>query len=149
MTSLFHIGVAVSDLDKTVHFLEDIFGFTTASRRVIEHAYVGQLIGVPKVRAEIAMLEIGDGNLLELIHWVGVTGPSLPKKELNLSSIGIHHVCVYVDNAEEWYIKLSNLSEVELISAEPVVVPIGPNKGCKVFFALVLDEIYFEMFQRI
>ena len=149
VTSLFHVGVAVSDIKKSIQILEDNFGFKTTSHRVIEHEYIGNLIGVNNVRAEIAMLDMGNGDLLELIHWAGEAKPLSPNTDGNLSSPRIHHICVYVDNADEWHLKLSKVSEIELISKEPVVVPLGPNKGSKVFFALVLGEIYFEIFQKI
>jgi catechol 2,3-dioxygenase-like lactoylglutathione lyase family enzyme len=149
VTSLFHIGVAVSDLSKSIQILEEHFGFETVSRRVIEHTYIGQLIGVPNVSAEIAMLGIGDGNLLELICWRGGTESPEQERETDLSSRKIFHVCIYVDSADEWHLKLSKAAEVKLVNAAPLVVPIGPNAGSKVFFALVLNEIYFEIFQKI
>jgi catechol 2,3-dioxygenase-like lactoylglutathione lyase family enzyme len=149
VTSLFHVGVAVSDLSKSIQLLEEYFGFETASRRVVEHAYIGQLIGVPNVSAEIAMLDIGDGNLLELICWRGATEAPEQVIESDLSSKKVFHICIYVANADEWYLKLSKAAEVKLINQAPTVVPFGPNAGSKVFFALVLNEIYFEIFQRI
>ncbi len=149
MTSLFHTGVAVSNLEHTVRVLEEHFGFKTSSRRFVEHDYIGDLIGVPSVAAEIAMLDIGDGNQLELLEWKGSLTSLAPTPDLNLSTVKAHHICVYVDDADEWHSRLSSLSEIKLISKKPIIVPVGPNAGSRVFFALVLDEIYFEIFQRI
>lgn len=148
MTSLFHTGVAVSNLENSVRVLEEHFGFKASSRRFVEHEYIGTLIGVPNVSAEIAMLEIGDGNLLELIEWRGSLATPAPTIDTDLSFSKVHHICIYVKDAAEWCSRLSKVSEIKLISEEPIVVPVGPNTGSKVFFALVLNEIYFEIFQR-
>jgi catechol 2,3-dioxygenase-like lactoylglutathione lyase family enzyme len=149
VTSLFHTGVAVSNLEDSVRVLEKYFGFTASSRRLVEHEYIGNLIGVSNAVVEIAMLEIGDGNLLELLEWRA--RPNTPPLPLNadLNVPKVHHICIYVNDAAEWHSKLSKASEIKLITNEPVIVPIGPNAGSKVFFALVLNEIYFEIFQRI
>jgi hypothetical protein len=149
VTSLFHVGVAVSNLEESVQVLEKYFRFTTSSRRVVEHAYIGNLINHPSAAAEIAMMDIGDGNILELLQWeVGYmsTGPTI---EAKLCSPKVHHICIYVEDATEWHDRLSKVPEVKLMSTEPVDVPIGPNAGSKVFFALVLGEIFFEIFQRV
>ncbi len=149
VTSLFHTGVAVSHLENSIRVLEEHFGFKTSSRRFVEHEYIGDLIGVPSITAEIAMLEIGDGNLLELLEWQESPTTPAPILDADLSMAKVHHICIYVNDAAEWYFRLSKVSEIKLVSKAPIVVPVGPNKGSKVFFALVLNEIYFEIFQRV
>ena len=149
MTSLFHTGIAVSNLENSVRVLEEHFGFKTSSRRFVEHEYIGDLISVPSVAAEIAMLEIGDGNLLELLEWRGSPTTPAPTLDMDLSTPKVHHICIYVKDVTEWHFRLSKVSEIKLISKEPIIVPVGPNAGSKVFFVLVLNEIYFEIFQRV
>ena len=148
MTSLFHTGVAVSNLENSIRILEKHFGFKTSSRRFVEHEYIGDLVGVPNAAVEIAMLDIGDGNLLELLEWRARPNTPPVPSNADLSLTKVHHVCIYVNDAVEWHSRLSKVSEIELITNEPIVVPVGPNAGSKVFFALVLNEIYFEIFQR-
>jgi catechol 2,3-dioxygenase-like lactoylglutathione lyase family enzyme len=149
VTSLFHVGVAVSDLTESIRIFEKCFGFEMVSRRTVDNDYIGVLVGAPNVTADIAMLDIGDGKFLELISWE--KGPSTVLK-LNVSSltdVRTHHICVYVDDADEVFEKLAGFQEVRLISERPITVPIGPNAGCKVFFALVLGEIFIEVFERV
>lgn len=146
VTSLFHIGIAVWDLANLVRVFEKFFDFKLVSSRTVAHEYLGELIGVPEASAEITMLDIGDGKLLELISWSNDTFiPSIS----DLSTAGVHHICVYVESADELFKKISNIPEIRLISKNPVVVPVGPNTGCKVFFALVLGQIYVEVFERV
>jgi hypothetical protein len=143
------VGAAVSNLHATVSILKDYFNFTEISRRRVEHEYIGRLINSPDAIAEIALLDIGDSNIIELVSWDNHTSIPIDGKQHSLSSVGIHHICIYVDKADEWHQKLSTVSGVRVLNESPVIVPIGPNKGCKVFFASVLDELYFEIFEKV
>ena len=149
MTALFHVGAAVSDLNATVMLLENHFNFREISRRKVEHEYIGRLINIPDASAEIAFLDIGDSNIIELISWDNHFSNPIDGDQHSLSSVGIHHICIYVDKADEWHHKLSMVLGVRVLSDSPIIVPIGPNKGCKVFFVLVLKELYFEIFERV
>jgi catechol 2,3-dioxygenase-like lactoylglutathione lyase family enzyme len=149
VTALFHMGAAVSDLHATIAILEKHFNFTEISHRRVEHEYIGRLINVPDASAEIAFLDIGDSNIIELISWDNHSSNPVDGNQHSLSSVGIHHICIYVDKADEWHHKLSTVLGVRVLSDSPIVVPIGPNKGCKVFFVLVLNELYFEIFERV
>jgi len=149
VTSLFHVGAVVSDLAESIRVFEDSFGFKKVSQRSVDHDYIGQLIGVPGISAEIAMLDIGDGIFLELIVWHGSVKHSLSELKSDLSSRSIQHLCIYVDDADFWYAKLSSEPAIKIVCKNPLTIPIGPNMGSKVFFVLVLDEIYVEIFERI
>ena len=149
MTALFHVGVAVSDLAKSIRLFEDGFGFELVSLRNVDHGYLGNLIGVSGASAEIAMLDIGDGTFLELISWKKSNEIQARDPKFDLRTTGTHHICIYVEDATELFSKLSSVSEVSLVNEYPIIVPIGPNAGCKVFFALVLDEIYVEVFEKV
>lgn len=149
MISLFHIGISVADITNFIRVFEENFGFTLVSRRTVDHEYIGALIGAPGASADIAMLDFGDGKLLELISWSCVSDDFEMPTHPNLSTKGTHHICVYVDSADTFFEKLSKVSEVKLVSSSPIVVPLGPNEGCKVFFALVLGTIYVEVFERV
>lgn len=149
MTPLFHVGVAVSNLAESIQVFEKCFGFETISRRTVDNDYIGILVGAPNVTADIAMLDIGDGKFLELISWGKGSSTSAQLNTSSLSNVGTHHICVYVDDANEAFKKLAGFPEVKLVSERPITVPIGPNAGCKVFFALILGEIYIEVFERV
>lgn len=149
MTSLFHVGVVVSDLATSVRVFEESFGFKKVSVRSVEHEYIGELIGVPGILAKIAMLEIGEGIFLELIEWHGSPKQTSTQFQPDLSSHKTQHICIYVEDAYSWHSKLSIDSNINLVSKQPVIIPIGPNIGCKVFFALVLNEVYVEIFERV
>lgn len=149
MTSLFHVGVAVSNLTESIQAFEKCFGFEMISRRTVDNDYIGILVGAPNITADIAMLDIGDGKFLELISWGKGSSASPRINKSSLSNVGTHHICVYVEDADEAFKKLTGFPEVRLVSERPITVPVGPNAGCKVFFALILGEIYVEVFERV
>ena len=148
MISLFHIGVAVSNLEAMLSVLQSEFKFKIISQRKVNHEYIGQLVQVPGASAEIAFLDIGDSNIIELIEWGNNSSISTLNPQSTLASTGIQHICIYVENAQEWFHRLSSAVGVDVLGQSPVVVPIGPNKGCKVFFVKVLNQLNIEIFER-
>jgi hypothetical protein len=66
----------------------------------------------------------------------------------DLTSVGVQHLCLYVDNASLLFDNLKNCSQVRMISKCVTEVPIGPNKGARVFFVQVFGFLFLEIFQK-
>jgi len=101
MTKLNHIGVYVKDLDSSIKFYKDLFGFA-----VVNQFTSGE--------AKIAMLDIG-GGLLELVQRPGSPGtppqgnwshialhePDFDKRVAKLEKMGMELRKVTRDNGEK------------------------------------------------
>lgn len=66
--SLSHVGICVSDLERSASFYRDGLGFRELHRMQIEGGDAATLLGVPGVRLEVAYLE-RDGTVIELLHY--------------------------------------------------------------------------------
>jgi lactoylglutathione lyase len=86
MANLNHIGIYVSDLEKSLKFYDEFFGFN------VVHSFTSG-------EAEISMIDIG-GGLLELVQRPG--SPTSPP-EGNWS-----HIAIYDPNFDETVAKLEN-----------------------------------------
>jgi catechol 2,3-dioxygenase-like lactoylglutathione lyase family enzyme len=78
MTGIEHIGLSVSDLDRSIAFYRDILGFSVA--RIMEcppDMRLGDVVGLPPCRARIAHLQSGKA-MLELFEYQDPRGRSIP-----------------------------------------------------------------------
>lgn len=53
---LHHVGITVSDLERSLHFYRDLLGLTLINRRSSDAAYLGEQTGYAGVRLEVASL---------------------------------------------------------------------------------------------
>src|SRR5690606_2303262 len=87
-----HIGMAVSDLDRSIAFYRDLLGMKVLKRKM-----------APNGGAELAFMDTGNGQL-ELI----CPSPSVaaPAKRLPDNEAGVRHLTFAFENIEETYQQL-------------------------------------------
>jgi catechol 2,3-dioxygenase-like lactoylglutathione lyase family enzyme len=145
---LFHVGIAVDDIEIATSFFQRVFNFELVQSRTVSHSYLGELVGSPEIQAKINMLTIDDHNLMEILEW---SSPHFHSPESvdgrRIYESRAQHLCLYTNDAEVVFSKLK-LEEVEFISETPVTIELGPNKGAKVFFIKVFGFLYIEIFQK-
>ena len=98
-----HVGLAVSDLERTTALYEETFGMPVAHRELVESQGV-----------EAVLLEVGDGHV-ELLRPLGpetIVGRFIAKR-----GEGLHHVAYRVEDIDATLAALKE-SGVELIDAE-------------------------------
>ncbi|MGI9553330.1 MAG: methylmalonyl-CoA epimerase [Thermodesulfobacteriota bacterium] len=107
--SLYHIAIAVKDLDSAEKIFQDIIGLQITHREEIPDQ---------GVRTTMLQPESGKGTAIELLEALGENSPIA--KFLNKRGEGIHHICFYVDDLDN---KLSELKDkgIKLIDEEPRV----------------------------
>jgi hypothetical protein len=150
----FHYGIAVPDLKTAAFFFENVLNLKASSQRTVEEPYLSNLVGIDRVKAEIIMYALGNNSYLELLEWER-QGMQLPmndfmpsSEQIDLASKGVQHLCIYVDDADAYYERLSHALNVKMISESVVIIPIGPNKGAKVFFVQALGFLFLEIFEK-
>ena len=103
-----HIGIAVSDLERTLKLYCDVFGLKPEEieREVVEEQ---------KVR--VAMLPVGESRI-ELLESTAPDG--VIAKFITNKGEGVHHIAIEVDDIKA---KLESLKEKEipLVHAEPII----------------------------
>ena len=147
-SSLFHVGIAVPDIEIATSFFERVFNFELILSRTASHEYLGRLVGHQGVSAKINMLKIDKNSLLEILEWVPIHSElDRASYETRIFDKSAQHICFYIDDADLIYSTLIN-EDVVFLSDSPVTVQDGPNKGAKVFFVKVFGFLFIEMFPR-
>ena len=96
MTEFGHFGVTVENLDRSIAFYRDVFGFGAGP--VVERPgeYAERLTGVPGARLAIVSLRTpGATVLLELVEYRGGKGERL---ETRPCDAGTAHLCLMTDS---------------------------------------------------
>jgi lactoylglutathione lyase len=103
LTGFGHVGVAASDLDRSLAFYVDGLGLTCVSRRVVDEEYIRAIVQVPGTRnIEVAMLALASGQVaVELLRYNGSDSrPEERSVAAAPSEPGTGHLCLFVDDIE-------------------------------------------------
>ncbi|MDY2777022.1 MAG: VOC family protein [Collinsella sp.] len=109
-----HIGLTVTDVEKSIGFYRDVLGLELVGRISMEGPNADELFGAKGCRAKIAYMSTGQGQPpLELIEFEG-RGPDLGRAP-GLFAPSISEVCLYSDDIWSEYRRLVELG-VEFLS---------------------------------
>lgn len=145
VTGFFHTAVVVRDLAASVRFYRDVLGFEVPSTRRIDAPYIFEMVGTRAEAITVALLAIpGSDAQLELLLYEGAQ-----QRQHNASpcDLGIGHFCVLVEDLDELFRRLVEAG-FGARSPAPVPVPVGPNAGGKLLYALDPDGHCVELLQR-
>jgi catechol 2,3-dioxygenase-like lactoylglutathione lyase family enzyme len=141
VTSLFHVGVTVSDLERAVRFYTRALGFDEAVRQTSDAFYLS-LTGYAGVEIAAALVRLPDGSLtLELQEYRRVeTGPP---REPGTGRVGSCHLSLRVADLE------SVLERAERFGGrrvtDPVAVDRGINTGARAVYLRDPDDYTIEL----
>lgn len=129
MRAVHHVGITVSDLDRSVEFYHDLLGltFVVPPTPWFEGDQLARGLGVkPPVALRVALFEVGDGaTWFEILQYR--TPPSTTREALPQSDVGAAHVAFHVDDIAETYDRLT--SKGVPFNSEPNTVDDGPLAG--------------------
>jgi catechol 2,3-dioxygenase-like lactoylglutathione lyase family enzyme len=93
-----HVGVCVSDLDRSLAFYRDGLGFRERKRLEISGEVTDTLLGLREVGLQAIFLE-RDGVRLELLHYAspGHRGAGEPRP---MNALGLTHLSLTVDDLD-------------------------------------------------
>lgn len=106
ISRLDHIGIAVTNLDDTIKFYEEVLGLKCEGTEVVEDQKV-----------KVAFFPVGDTEL-EFLESTSPDGPIAKFIEKNGGRSGIQHIALRVDNIEE---AIANMKEkgYQMIDEKP------------------------------
>jgi catechol 2,3-dioxygenase-like lactoylglutathione lyase family enzyme len=139
-----HMGLTVSDIERSVRFYRDVLGLSLIRRRSADADYLGRQTGYPGVRLEVASFQLspGGGPGLELVQYV--THPCGPTDPAT-NRAGNTHLCFRVNDILRAYDAL-RAQGVQFRSA-PVAITSGPNQGGYGVYLSDPDHYTIELFQ--
>jgi len=102
-----HVGLTVSDIDRTVEFYKKYFGFELEHRSVFPPEFIGDVPRLYRQKegtySHFAFLKSPSGIILELFQFSSME----PAEEPVWNRPGYHHLCMKVENLHETYREMS------------------------------------------
>ncbi len=104
MKAIAHIGLTVSDLDKSVDFYRDVLKLDYIGEMTMQGEQTDLLFGDKDLTVRVAYLKAKQGGpAIELIQFVD---RAIAKDEASLFKTSISELCFEVDDIDEWYAHL-------------------------------------------
>ena len=137
-----HTSFTVSNLDRSIAFFRECFGFQVVSKAPRDPKLVSHITGVEGADVVTAYLR-GPGHLLELIEYHGPAARG--KVEARPCDTGFAHIAFDVDNVDE-AMKVAEAHGVKAV-ASPCEIDAGPNKGRRIVYLRDWDGITVELIE--
>jgi catechol 2,3-dioxygenase-like lactoylglutathione lyase family enzyme len=144
ITSTEHFSFTVGNIDDALHFFRDLLGLEATPIAEVDDEDVRRIVGMPTARLRTSLVNIPDGNKIELIEYVQPKGERI---SLATCNAGVAHIAFVVDDLEKMYHDLSR-EGVEFVNA-PVRAPGNDGKGMwDVCYFRGPDGITFELIEK-
>jgi catechol 2,3-dioxygenase-like lactoylglutathione lyase family enzyme len=144
ITGVDHVGLTVTDLDRSIKFYTEILECSVVVEQEKEGGYLAAIVGYPDAHVKMAHLQPpGSSQRIELFEY---RSPKSAPRELEPRNVGNAHVCFVVNDLAALYNRLVE-NEVSTFSP-PVEVDTGVNKGGCALYLRDPDGITIEVFQR-
>ena len=138
-----HMGMVVGDLEWTVPFFRDVFGFElidTSPREVERQSFI---TGIQGAQAVISYMQ-APGLLLEIVQYSGPAGRVHHRPEM--VEVGHYHICLLVDDIDAAIETCKRYDErISFLSPSPMEVDSGPNTGNRVIVMRLPDGVMLEL----
>ncbi len=138
-----HVSVTTADIATSLAFYHDFLGIPVRAVGELSGEEIEQMTGVPGARLLTADLDLGGGQVLELIEYVGLSeGKALP-----LERAGSGHIGLQVDDVDGIHLRLLD-AHVEVRSEPVTVTEAGDWFGARCMTVLDPDGVAVELVQR-
>jgi lactoylglutathione lyase len=149
VAEIFHTGITVSDLDRSVAFYRDVLGLELVTQWDSSQPYLRAVVGYPDAELRIALLRLPggvqagrSGHHIELLEYRTPRGVRGDSRTFNP---GNAHVAFMVTDLDATYAEMK-AKGVRFKSA-PVAVTHSRNAGGKAVYFLDPDDVTLELIQ--
>jgi catechol 2,3-dioxygenase-like lactoylglutathione lyase family enzyme len=145
LAGVFHTGLTVSDLDRSIAFYRDVLGLELVSQWDSAQPYLRRIVGFPDAELRIALLRLhgsGPGHHVELLEY---RAPRGARGDARTCNPGNAHIAFRVDDLDAAYAELS--AKGVRFKSTPVSIEHGANQGGKAIYFLDPDDITLELVQ--
>ena len=138
-----HVSVTTADIAASLAFYHDLLGIPVRAVGELSGAEVEQITGVGDAKLLTADLDLGGGQVLELIEYVGTAqGKALP-----IERPGSGHIGLQVDDLDEIHLRLLDAG-VDVRSEPVTLTEAGDWHGVRCMTVLDPDGVAVELVQR-
>jgi catechol 2,3-dioxygenase-like lactoylglutathione lyase family enzyme len=142
MTNLYHIGLTVSDLERSMEFYQQAVGMALEYRSVVASEAFDKLIAIDGIHIQFAYLTLG-GFRLQLIEYVRGGGDRLA---LGHNKVGNPHISLWVDDLEAQHARLKALGAN--ITSD-ILTQESPDIKARTFYCTDPDGVQVEFCEKI
>lgn len=141
MAELFHVGLTVKNLERSVAFYRDVVGMQETEFKMmnVRSKEFDTLTNNPGAELKVAHLTLGP-FMLQLIEYVAAGGTTL---DLHHNNVGSPHLCIYVPDVETKLKEVQRRGDVVVTSG---LVQIAPNM--RSFYTEDPDGVPVEFLQK-
>ena len=141
--AVYHTGVTVSSLDRSLAFYRDLLGFEIVGTRTAREPYIQRLVDAPGATLQIALLRVpGSPHLLELLEYVGVERREAAARPRDPAAA---HLCLFVRDLAGLYSRLQAAGRAVL--SEPQTATAGRNAGASIVYVRDPDGFWVELME--
>lgn len=145
-----HVGITVSDLDRSLAFYRAAFGFEPGMRVRRTASWIRDIVVGEDVEAsadlEFGHMHLPSGMHLELIQY-RAPAPEAARGELTWRH-GHQHMCLTVAGIESWA-ERALAAGARMVSGAPVVITEGKNSGSRCCYLRGPDGETIELFEPV
>ena len=145
ITGVDHVGVTVSDVDRSLGFWRDLLGLSVTGRGVVEWEHLDRLVALPDTKIEWCELALPGGGKVELSQYHRPTGEAVSPGDEN--EPGRSHLSLLVDDLTEMLAMLRS-NGVRARTDDPVDIPLGAYEGGKAAYVFDPDGVELELIER-
>lgn len=133
-----HVGIVVNDLEKSIHFWQELIGFKIVSDNIEPSPYIEELLSLNATNLRTVKFSDNKGFIVELLKFD--TSNKVSDWQGDLSTTGLTHIALTVENVEQLVNKLNEFSYTSLSK-----IMKSPNGEVKVVFINGPENLKLEM----
>lgn len=133
-----HVGIVVNDLEKSIHFWQELIGFNIVSDNIEPSPYIEELLSLNAKNLRTVKFSDNKGFIVELLKFDSSNKES--DWQGDLSTTGLTHIALTVESVEQLVNKLNEFSYTSLSK-----IMKSPNGQVKVVFINGPENLKLEM----
>lgn len=106
LNEIMHVGITVSDMNKSIAFYRDILGLSFQGELLMEGKETDLLFGRENCKVRVAYLNGSDSMMAPPVELIQFIGGEAEKTSSDLHKTSISEICFKVTNIDEEYKKL-------------------------------------------